>query len=159
MVSQTLATDCPGMRAAFIILFSLIAIPIAADVAIPIELDSRFGSILIEIKINGRPATMLVDTGAASTFVRAELAGVDLGTLQRSRFRSDAGMEVSGVWERAKIELSGDWQTTVDVKAIDFTAVSQRYGRRIDGLLGQDVLRRFARVTIDFKAKQIVLSD
>jgi predicted aspartyl protease len=112
----------------------------------------------VRIEVNGKPATLLVDTGAASTFVSAELAGVDASALGRSRFRADGGMEVSGIWERAKIAL-GVWRVSLEVKVIEMSTVSQRYGRRIDGLLGQDVLRRFERVMIDFGAKRLVLSE
>jgi len=126
-------------------------------ISVPLEVDGQFGSLLVRMEVNGKTAVFLVDTGAASTFVSAELAGVDPFTLQQSRFRGDGGMEVRGVWERAKIRL-GDWKTTMDVKAIDTAPISRRYGRRIDGLLGQDILRQFARVTIDFEARTLVLS-
>jgi predicted aspartyl protease len=125
--------------------------------SVPLEIDKQFGSILVQMEVNGKTATFLLDTGAASTFVSAELAGVDAFTLQKSRFRSNGGMEVRGTWERAKIRI-GDWKTTMDVKAIDVTPISRRYGRRIDGLLGQDILRQFTRVTIDFEERTLVLS-
>jgi len=143
-----------------IVLFCLAALSVSAgdEVAIAFETDARFGSILVPITVNGKPATLLLDTGAASTFVSAELAGVDASQVKRSRFRADGGMEVSGVWESARLELGGR-KMTLDVKAVDFAAASERYGRRIDGLLGQDVLRKFARVTIDFRAKRLLLSN
>ena len=36
--------------------------------------------------------------------------------------------------------------------------VLKAYGRRIDGLLGQDLLREFERVTIDFRSRRLLLS-
>jgi hypothetical protein len=128
-----------------------------AAISLPIEMHPEFGAILVTVKVNGKDATLLVDTGAASTFVSAKLAGVE-HELQRSRFRADAGMDVSGVWTRARLSLAG-WQTTIDVKAIDCAPISQRFKRRIDGILGQDVLRSFGRVTIDFKAKTLELVE
>lgn len=126
-------------------------------ISVPFELDDQFGSILVRMEVNGKTATFLLDTGAASTFVRAELVGVDSFTLEQSRFRGDGGMEVRGVWERAKLSV-GDWTSTMDVKAIDTAPISRRFGRRIDGLLGQDILRQFSRVTLDFEERTLVLS-
>jgi gag-polyprotein putative aspartyl protease len=128
-----------------------------AAISLPIDTDPRYGAILVNARINGQEATLLVDTGAASTFVSAKLAGIE-HELRRSRFRADAGLEVSGVWHRAKLSLGG-WSESLEVKVIDFAPVSQRFGRRIDGILGQDVLRRFGRVTIDYRAKTLELSE
>lgn len=37
-----------------------------------------------------------------------------------------------------------------DVVAMDFDEVSRAFGMKVDGLIGQDILREFDRVTIDF---------
>lgn len=151
-------TERPSMRTATILLSLLIAKSAAAtDVEVPFELDRHFGSILVELKVNGQTATFLVDTGASSSFVSAAMAGVDVKT--RSRFRDDAGFEARGVTESVTIELGSAWRATMLVGAIDMAPVTQRYNRRIDGFLGQDVLRQFARVMIDFQRRKLVLSE
>ena len=40
-----------------------------------------------------------------------------------------------------------------------FAELTARYGRRVNGILGQDILRRFRRVTIDFGAKTLLLAE
>src|SRR4026209_846424 len=122
MAGHPAATDAPGMRCAITLLLSVISMPF--------EIDKQFGPILVQMEVNGKTATFLLDTGAASTFVSAELAGVDAFTLKQSRFRGNGGMEVRGTWERAKIRI-GDWKTTMDVKASEVAPVPQPQGRPI----------------------------
>lgn len=155
MVSPAAWTDSPGMFKLILLLSLFSSAP--ADLSIPFQLDGRFGSILVTAKVNGRDATFLLDTGAASTMVAAELAGIDRNRLERSRFRKDTGFEANGIWERAHLDLGG-WRDSRLVGAVDLSAVSKQYGRKIDGLLGQDVLQEFGKITIDFAGKKLVLS-
>ena len=140
------------MTLAFLVSLLLPATPLT----VPFELDARYGSIFVTVTINGRPATLLVDTGAASTIIRPELAGVRV-PLDRSRFRGDVGFEARGVWQTVQFGLGKTWSTPLEVGAVDLTEAMQRYGRPIDGLLGQDVLRRFRRVTFDYDTKKLLL--
>lgn len=141
------------------LLFLLTATTVHGAVELPFELEKRHGAILVTLTVNGRPATLLVDTGAATTMISAELAGIDRFTLERSKFREgQTGLQAVGVWERATLQ-AGSWRASMDVGAINLDEVTARYGRRIDGLLGQDVLRRFARITIDFEAKKLLLAQ
>lgn len=130
-----------------------------ADLTLPFDVDARYGSIFVAVTVNGRPATLLVDTGAASTIVRPELAGVDRLALDRSRFRGDVGFEARGVWQTVRLGLGTSWSTPLEVGAVDLSEAMQRYGRRVDGLLGQDVLRRFRRVTFDYATKKLLLEN
>jgi hypothetical protein len=141
------------MTLAFLVSLLLPVTPLT----VPFDLDARYGSIFVTVTINGRPATLLVDTGAASTIVRPELAGVRLPALDRSRFRGDVGFEARGVWQTVQFGLGKTWSTPLEVGAVDLTEAMQRYGRRVDGLLGQDVLRRFRRVTFDYATKKLLL--
>jgi hypothetical protein len=130
----------------------------AEGIELPFELHARYRAIFVQAIVNGRPITLLVDTGAASTFVAGDLVGVSQSTITRARFRREGGLEVSGVWKTASLELGPSWREEVKVGAANLTTVSARYRRPIDGILGQDVLGRFARVTIDFEAGKLILT-
>lgn len=137
----------------------LLLAPLAAadEIELPFELHPRYRGIFINVQIGGRDAWMLVDTGAGSTFVRASLVGIGEAGIARARFRSDIGVEIAHVRLDAWLQL-GTWRREVKVGAANLTPLSERYGRTVDGVLGQDVLRHFSRVTIDFEAKKLILT-
>jgi hypothetical protein len=136
-----------------------LAIPMHA-VELAFDLEPRFGAMFVQVQVNGRTATFLVDTGAASTYVQADLAGINPRLLQTSRFKPNGGFEAYTVRKVADVSLGhGRWRRSMQVGACDLAELSSRYGRRVDGILGQDVLRRFRRVTIDFGAKTLLLAE
>lgn len=130
----------------------------AEGLELPFARHARYNAIFVQALVNGRSVTLLVDTGAASTFVAGDLVGVSQSTIARARFRREGGLEVSGVWKSASLELGPSWREQVKVGAVNLATVSARYRRPIDGILGQDVLGRFARVTIDFEAGKLILT-
>ena len=137
----------------------MLALILAATLSleVPFVTDDRHQSILITSEIDGHTATMLVDTGAALTYVDASLTGISPVRIERAKFRGDAGLQVYAVPHRATLQFAG-WSKTMAVRAANLQGLSQRYGRKIDGIIGQDVLRQFPRVTIDFEAKKLLLS-
>lgn len=130
----------------------------AAGIELPFELHPRYRAIFVQVLVNGRSVTLLVDTGAASTFVAGDLVGVSDSLITRARFRREGGLDVSSVWKTASLQLDPSWREEVKVGASNLAAVSARYRRPVDGILGQDVLGRFARVTIDFEGGKLILT-
>jgi predicted aspartyl protease len=140
------------------ILLLLLAMPVAAaDLELPFELRSRHQAMFVTAMVDGRPATMLVDTGAGSTYVRAGLLGINEAAIARARFRTDVGTDIAHVRRSVELRL-GDWTRELQVGAANLTSLSQRFGRPVDGVLGQDVLGQFSRVTIDFGTKKLILA-
>lgn len=137
--------------------FALLATLAAAQpIEIPFELDPRFRGIFIHAIVNGKRAVLLVDTGASNTWLDADIAGVHRVTLMRSRFRQDVGFDVHGVRKPAVIDI-GTARASERFRVADLDELSTRYGRTVDGVLGQDILGRFARVTIDYQRKAMVM--
>lgn len=128
----------------------------AQPIELPFELDPTYRGIFIHAVVNGKPAVLLVDTGASNTWLDADVAGVHRVTLARSRFRQDVGFDVTGVKREATIDI-GSARASERFRVADLNALSSRYGRPVDGVLGQDLLGRFARVTIDYRTKRIVM--
>jgi hypothetical protein len=158
MEGHAAVTERAAMRTSILTVLLLLANLAGADeFEVPFRLQSDHRAMLVSVAVNGRAATMLVDTGAASTFVSAGLVGVHATQIARARFRSEGGMEVHGIRREAGLTLgTAHFRTTIIASNLE--TLSQRYGIRVDGVLGQDVLRRFRRVTIDVERGALVLT-
>jgi hypothetical protein len=112
--------------------------------------------LLVRARVNEKAVLLILDTGASNTVLSQELLGEKLG---RSRFSTQgAGLHAQGRWTQATLELGGRTWRDRPVVAMNLAEVSRAYGRRIDGLIGQDLLSEFASVTIDFKARRLLLA-
>lgn len=132
---------------------------LAADtLVLPFETDRTNAAILVRGEVRGRPALLVLDTGASSTLVRHEL--VDLGTEPgSSAFSSEGpGLRVNGRWTTATIRLGERTWLHRPVVGMRLDEVSRAFRREIDGILGQDLLREFRSVTIDFDAREVRLA-
>jgi hypothetical protein len=95
------------------------------------------GLILLDLRVNGKAASMLLDTGSNVTLLRrapVNAVAVELGPSH-----------------------------AVTVRALDLEKIKVHLAKRdmdrIDGLLGQDFLRYFRAVRIDYKAQTVTLED
>jgi predicted aspartyl protease len=119
----------------------------AASPVVRIPFDSANGQIEISARVNGTPATFLLDSAAENSVVSSRVA--DLLTLARDRvgsreFSDDVTLTFGGM----RLEHQR-------VMVMPFDTYYAR-NRRIDGLLGYDVFSRFV-VRIDFEARTIDL--
>lgn len=132
----------------------------AAPLELPFESNPKRGAILLRGKVNGKAATFLLDTGAAYTVLSVEALGVSHLDLQLSKF-SDSGPGLHGeaVWASATLILGKKTWDDRTVVAMNLSSLAKVYGRRIDGIIGQDLLTEYSRVTIDFKRKSIRLEE
>jgi hypothetical protein len=131
----------------------------AKDVELPFVLDRRNGVIVVDGRVNDRPAKLLLDTGAAQTVIRPELVGLSATDLRLARF-SGQGPGLGGEAMAGEASLTlGDRTWRRQVVLMNLGEVSRHFGVEVDGILGQDLLREFARVEIDFRAKTIRLKD
>jgi hypothetical protein len=141
-----------------VILF-LMAMEVRADErAVPIVVHNRFGVVLVAGNINGTPAWFIVDTGATVTMVDAELLQTPFEK-NSSRFRGDApGIEVHGKLTGIDLSIGTLQEMRRDVASVDFTEIRRVYGKSIRGVLGQDYLRNFGRVSIDYDARELIFT-
>ncbi len=140
----------------------LLAFPLcAADFEVPFDVDSKRNSMLVEVVVNGKPCTFVLDTGAARTVVSPAVVGGLAGfNLKASKFRAKGpGLAGEATWETVNSLRLGK-KTWYDQRIVvmNLDAVSKVYDRRIDGLLGQDLLSEFGSVLIDFKNRKISFS-
>jgi len=125
---------------------------------LPFEIDSVQSAILVRASADGKPVLLVLDTGASRTILARELVRTGPTRLAPSSFSTDGpGLRVLGRYTEATLALGGRTWKNRGVVAMNMAEVSRAFGRRIDGLLGQDLLREFGRVTIDFHARTLRL--
>jgi hypothetical protein len=126
---------------------------------IPFELNSKFGSILIKVQVNGRPARLVVDTGSSHTILSSELLQVrPLALAQADAPAKGSGYVGSAGWAKATLEVgTAKWSDRRVLVMNDFQDMSNTLHERVDGIIGADILREFDTVVIDFKNRRLLL--
>jgi Aspartyl protease len=128
---------------------------------IPFEVNRAFGTILIRVQVNGVPATLVVDTGSSHTILSAELLRVRPSASERADAPAKgSGYVGSGEWAKASLEIGAMmWPHRKVLMMDDFQDMSSSMKQKVDGILGEDVLKEFDSVLIDFKHHRLVLFD
>jgi Aspartyl protease len=114
--------------------------------------------ILVQAKVNGVPAVFLLDTGASLTIVSARAYGnVPFRLRSVERTSQGAGMIGDSVALHVDLQLANHRWSAQRVAVMNLDGLTQILGIYFDGLLGQDVLREFRSVRIDYHAHVIEL--
>jgi len=115
--------------------------------------------ILLDGQINRTPAVLLLDTGAEFSIVSPLAAGVSPAKLHA--LTGNGGTGANGEYVRGTVDLGLSNRTFLsrEILVMDLSDVSKRMGERIDGFLGQDVLREFSAVRVDYKAHTVTLEN
>ncbi len=124
---------------------------------IPFEVNRYFGTILIRAQVNGQPATLVLDTGSSNTILSSGLVQVRPLALEHAdEPAKGSGYVGTAGWAKANLEIGTlKW---VDRKVLvmnDFREISNSMKQKVDGILGEDVLREFDSVMIDFKRRRL----
>jgi hypothetical protein len=131
----------------------------AGDIEIPFERIRQPNAILIHAIANEKPVLLILDTGASETVLSLEVLARTVPPLKSSQF-APKGAGLSGEARFVAVDLqlgSRAWRGR-PVVAMNLEEVSRVYGRKIDGILGQDILSEFERVSIDFRTRKLTLS-
>jgi aspartyl protease len=155
------APALPRLRATVVFaLFWTLSLP-GPSLSRPAGLPFRSAAsmILVQGRINGKPATFLLDTGANHTIVSEKL--VDDLDVQVRRMRSIAqndrgpGMVGEAVSFRTDVSLASYQWIAQPVWVMNLDDLKARFGKQIDGIIGQDLLREFRSVRIDYGSHTI----
>jgi hypothetical protein len=113
----------------------------------PCRLDLNWW--VVETEIGGQKASMLLDTGANRTFLSKSWA------LQDPRFTrpSHASRKVAAAW---KISLNGEPPVMRSLFVSDDSSVPALNNRRLDGVLGFDLLRNRI-IDLDYPGRKVYL--
>jgi hypothetical protein len=132
--------------------------PSSAQVIVPFEHNMRQNAILVRATINQRPALLLLDTGARTSVVSREVAGLAGEDLRGGFSSGGPGFKGEAISMRTTVRLGGEtWHDHV-VAVMNLDEVRRVYEGPIDGLLGEDLLCTFKQVTLDYPNKRIVLT-
>ena len=105
--------------------------------------------ILLDATVNGKPAVLLLDTGSNVSFVDMHLAGLIQFKADKVRRLGMSGCLVA----HEQLFDSPDRRPCV----ADLSDISKSVKERIDGLLGQDILREFSAIRIDCRNSVVEL--
>lgn len=120
--------------------------------------DPKTGTILLNAKLNGDPIVMILDTGSSHSLFDARVFGMSPAQLQAARLNARGlGLNADVVWRSANLQLAEQRWNNQPVEVADLSKLSKIYGRTIDGILGQDVLRSFDSVQINYKGDCVML--
>jgi len=116
--------------------------------------------ILVDGKVNGNAATFLLDTGANRTIVSAKVYGqVQFKMHQLRRNGHGAGVSGNSIPLPADLVLAERVWTAHRVSVMNLDELSDLLKLHLDGLIGQDILRDFRYVRIDYRARVIELEE
>src|SRR6185437_4761371 len=128
---------------------------------IPATIIAESG-VMVQAKVNGQgPYRFLIDSGAANSYL------VDLGLAKKLGCKLQEPFQGTGAGEgsyaeyrcgQKRLQLGNLTIPDAEVVAIDMRPVCTVLGRRIDGVLGQDLFRKYA-VAIDFLGAKVTISD
>ena len=130
--------------------------------AAPTVVPSQFhdGLVFVSLVVGaGPPGVFLLDTGAAVTVLDirfADAAHVKLG--DPIHIVGGGGAAQARQAENVALTLAGEPPLFADPVVADLGAPSQAMGRHLDGILGDDVLRRFV-LTLDYRDQAVRLSQ
>jgi hypothetical protein len=126
---------------------------------IPFEMNRQFGSILIRARVNGQPVTLLVDTGSSHTILSSDFLRLSPLLLKPAHPPlKGSGLVGNARWFEATMEVGGVSWAKREVLVMDsIRDLSNSLNQRIDGILGQDILKEFRSVLIDFKQHRLLL--
>jgi hypothetical protein len=119
-----------------------------AQVRVPYDRPLHRDAMLIPARVNGRSATLLLDTGAAHTVLSVNVMHPEQPRLSESRFLG-AGLRGEAMWDTVDLQIGTRRWRDRRVVVMNLSAVSRVYGRPIDGLLGMDFVNEFDQVVID----------
>lgn len=127
---------------------------------VTLAFDYYGGEILIPVRINGgEEIDFLVDTGSGQTIIDrkigAEFLLQKVGQLNVTSASGNVSVATSRV---KKLEIGSAILTDVPVSILDLTPQSRRIGRRLAGVLGSNVLSRFA-LGLDYGSKELTLYE
>jgi hypothetical protein len=106
------------------------------ELALSLVSDAKTGAILVEGKLGQRPIVMILDTGAARTMVDSQDFGISPVDLQVARMNHrGVGLDADVVWRNADFSIGDQGWKQKEVAVANLKEISQRYGRKIDGIV------------------------
>jgi hypothetical protein len=127
---------------------------------LPIEHDALFGEILASVRVNGKPVVLILDTGSSATILSPEASGLDPINLRRADPpKKGTGFAGDGRWGEVTLVTGSIIWKNHRILVEEMKSITDAMHRKIDGILGQDILGQFKHLEIDFEHKRLVLGS
>jgi hypothetical protein len=149
--------DRSRTSAAILIVLALLCPPSwARTKTVLVPFRSVHSLILIDAKVNGNSATLLLDTGANNTIIDVKIYG-NVPASPIKPVNKGPGVTGDALRLRADLEIAGRFLFSQPVSVMNLGDLPKQVGAQFDGLLGQDILRQFRSVRINYRAHVIEL--
>ncbi|HWO34523.1 MAG TPA: aspartyl protease family protein [Candidatus Acidoferrum sp.] len=110
------------------------------------------GSFLVDARVDGSPAVLMLDTGAERSLLDRQFAKLlGLHPIADADVQKPYSSERKEIVRVTDLEIQSIHSRDLNVMTDDLTAGSRALGVHIDGVLGNDYLRKFT-VTLDYSA-------
>lgn len=132
--------------------------PSDRELEIGLVREPKFGNILVCLEVNGRAGLMILDTGSSTTLVSPRLAGAGVADDQPLVMPlKGSGWVSSGRWGEVTIHLGSRYWVNRRVVIEDLQPMSNSLDWPIDGVFGEDLLRQYRSVIIDYDKNTVKL--
>lgn len=125
---------------------------------IPFEL---FGEhIFIKVSVNGsEPLDFIFDTGDGLTVLNIETArALDMVSDGKVKKTSAGGSVTGALLKHQKVEIGGQPVSDIEIYETSLNHLEISIGRKIDGIIGYDVLDQYA-IKIDYNQREFIIYD
>ena len=115
-----------------------------------VPFQSINGNIFLNAWINGKPAVFMLDTGSNFTAISTAIVGSKMNLEPARPNSGGAGIAFIGTHLSVNLAIkSMVWTDRVVVMSLK--ELQRQVGVKFDGPLGEDILRQFSAVRIDYK--------
>jgi len=113
------------------------------------------GIFLVDARVNGSPAVLMLDTGAEHSLLDREFAQqLDLHPVAHAELQTPYSSENTAVILVPHLDIQSVHSSGLRMMTDDLAATSGALGVHIDGVLGNDVIRKFT-ITLDYSVGSV----
>jgi predicted aspartyl protease len=134
-------------------LIGLADAPMQPSVDVPFEFTKAM--ILVEAKVNGRPAILLLDTGAGDTYIDTSMISAHFENDGDANVYTPTGRTQQLVF-RAQVNLGAE-ELHMHVIGIDLSQMRKGCGCKAVGILGMSALQTFSDFEVNLSNKRLIL--
>jgi hypothetical protein len=127
------------------------------EIRLDFQRSRKFNALLVVASVNGSPAVLVVDTGSDRTILSPDIGIAATEWTGSKVFYPEARRDRMSAWGTATLSLSTRTWKNQRVVIQGQADLRRAFEQKIDGVLGQDILGQFRRITIDSVAHIIVL--
>ena len=115
---------------------------------------------MVEARINGQLAVLILDTGSNHTILSSKLVDVATPPLKDLvTSKKGSGYSGNGVFTRASVSVGTVLWRDHRIVVMDTNEISKSMGETVDGLLGMDFLNEFDIVIVDLRQHKLILTQ